>query len=60
VTPTYTRRLTYRSDKSVLYEYYYLNGERHRAGGPAVIWYHPDGTVEGDDYYLNGESEESL
>ena len=50
-------KVTYREDgKTVWFEEWRLNGQRHRTDGPAAIQYHKDGkTVWYETWYLNGQ-----
>ena len=34
---------------------YRKNGKPHRVGGPALIFYHDNGSIESEFYYQNGE-----
>ena len=45
----------YNKDGSVESEYWYLNGEYHRDGGPAYIDYREDGSIIEKKWYLNGK-----
>jgi len=40
---------------SIARECYYINGQRHREDGPAIIWYRREGFIEGGYYYRNGQ-----
>jgi antitoxin component YwqK of YwqJK toxin-antitoxin module len=35
-------------------EHYFLNGNFHRADGPAIICYYPNGNIRSEHYYVNG------
>ena len=48
--------IRYNKDYDVLYEAWYINGQKHRyGGGPAVIMYRDDGSVSDMEWYDHGK-----
>ena len=45
---------TYHNNGSVSYEAWHVNGRRHRADGPAEIWYNDDGSVMYEEWWIDG------
>jgi len=46
--------IDYNTDRSIAYEYWYINGVKHREDGPAVIHYNDDGSIQYEVWYING------
>jgi hypothetical protein len=46
--------ISYNTDGSIEWEFWYINGVLHREDGPAYIRYNKDGSIRYEEWYING------